>query len=53
MDRISIYVPQNKREHKPLERISKVAQRQDRSLNYVVIQAILEYVEREEKRAAK
>ena len=53
MDRISIYVPQNKREQKPLERISEVARRQDRSLNYVVIQAILEYVEREEKRPAK
>jgi len=50
MDRISIYVPQNKRNQKPLERISKVARKQDRSLNYVVIQAILEYVEREEKR---
>lgn len=53
MDRISIYVPQSKRNQKPLERISKVAQNQDRSLNYVVIQAILEYVEREEKRLTK
>lgn len=50
MDRISIYVPQSKRSQKPLERINKVAKKQDRSLNYVVIQAILEYVEREEKK---
>jgi predicted transcriptional regulator len=53
MDRISIYVPQNKRDEKPLERIAKVAKRQDRSLNYVVIQAILEYVQREEKKVRR
>ncbi len=50
MDRISIYVPQSKRDQKPLERLQKVAKNHDRSLNYLVIQAILEFVEREEKR---
>jgi len=51
MDRISIYVPQNKRKLQPLERLAKVAKKQDRSLNYVIIQAILNYVEHEEKKA--
>lgn len=51
MERLSIYVPENKREQKPLERISKLAEKQDRSLNYVIIQAILEYVQREEKKS--
>lgn len=53
MDRISIYVPQSKRGQKPLERLSKVAKKKDRSLNYVVIQAILDYVEREEQKPRK
>lgn len=50
MERLSIYVPENKRSQKPLERISKLAQKQDRSVNYVIIQAILEYVERAERK---
>jgi len=53
MDRISIYVPLNKRDQKPLERLAKVAKKQDRSMNYVIIQAILNYVEHEEKPARK
>jgi len=48
--RISIYVPQDKQEDEPLERLQRIADGQDRSLNYMVIQAILDYVGREEKR---
>lgn len=50
MERISIYVPRSKREQKPLERLARLAKKRDRSLNYMVIQAILEFVEREEKK---
>ncbi len=48
--RISIYVPQDKQDDKPLERLQRIADGQDRSLNYMVIQAILDYVGREEKK---
>jgi predicted transcriptional regulator len=48
--RISIYVPLAKQTEKPLERLVKLGQKRDRSLNYMIIAAILDYVEREEKK---
>lgn len=50
MDKLSIYVPQDKREQQPIERLTKLAKKRDRSVNYLVVQAILDYVEREEKK---
>jgi hypothetical protein len=50
MDKLSIYIPQQYRSKKPLERLHKVAQKRDRSMNYLAIQAIIEYLEREERR---
>ena len=50
MDKLSIYVPQKHMPSRPLERLKKLGQRQDRSVNYLVVQAMLEYVEREEKK---
>ncbi|HED04004.1 MAG TPA: ribbon-helix-helix protein, CopG family [Candidatus Fraserbacteria bacterium] len=49
MDKLSIYVPQDKRQQKPIERLAKLARKRDRSVNYLVVQAILDYVDREEK----
>ena len=51
--RISIYVPQKNQEENPLKRLHKIAESRDRTLNYMVIQAILDYVEREEKKAKR
>mgnify|MGYP002622800359 CR=1 FL=1 len=48
--RISIYVPKDKQRLKPLERLHALGQKQDRSLNYMIVQAVLEYVKREEKK---
>jgi len=48
LTRISIYVPQKFQEQRPLERLNELAEAKDRSLNHMVVQAILEYVEREE-----
>lgn len=48
--RISIYVPKDKQKQKPLERLYALGQQRDRSLNYMIVQAVLEYVEREEKK---
>jgi len=48
--RISIYVSKNKQGEKPLERLHELAQAQDRSLNYMIVQAVLDYVRREEEK---
>jgi len=49
-DKLSIYVPQDKREHKPLERLHQLAEEQDRSVNYLATKALMEFVEREEQK---
>ena len=48
LDKISIYVPKNKAHHRPVERLIALGDKFDRSVNYLVVEAILEYLEREE-----
>jgi len=50
MDKLSIYIPQRKMEEKPVERLMKLGQRRDRSVNYLVVEAIIQYLDREENR---
>jgi len=50
LDKISIYVPKSKIERQPVERLLKLAEVKDRSVNYLVVEAILEFLKREEKR---
>ena len=50
LDKISIYVPRNKIQHQPVERLTALAKKADRSVNYLVVEAILEYLKREEKK---
>ena len=45
---VTIYLPQSKQDQQPLERLQKLAEERDRSVNYLAVQAILEYLEREE-----
>lgn len=52
-DKLSIYIPQEKRKEKPVERLIHLAKRKDRSVNYLVVQAILEFVAREERKKDK
>ena len=47
-DTISIYIPQKKREERLVERLIELADKRDRSINYLVVEAILEYLRREE-----
>ena len=47
LDKISIYVPQKKMEEKPVQRLMKLGKKRDRSVNYLVVEAILQYLERE------
>ena len=49
-DKLSIYIPQDKLKEKPIERLMKLAREKDRSVNYLVVKAILEFLEREDKR---
>jgi predicted transcriptional regulator len=50
LDKLSIYVPQKRMEERPVERLLRLAQKRDRSVNYLVVEAILEYLKREEVR---
>lgn len=50
LDKISIYVPKNKIGQQPVERLLRLAEDKDRSVNYLVVEAIIEYLKREEKR---
>ena len=51
LDKISIYIPQAKLEQQPVERLMRLGDKRDRSVNYLVIEAIMEYLAREEKKA--
>lgn len=50
LDKLSIYIPQRKMEEKPVERLMKLGEKRERSINYLVVEAILEYLKREEKK---
>ena len=50
LGKMSIYIPQDKLKLWPVERLIKLGEKKDRSVNYLVVQAIMEYVDREEKR---
>jgi predicted transcriptional regulator len=50
LDKLSIYIPQRKMEEKPVERLIKLGEKRDRSINYLVVDAILQYLDREEGR---
>ncbi len=49
-DKISIYIPQEKQEAQLIKRLQKIAKAQDRSVNYLIIKAILDFIEREERK---
>jgi len=47
-DKISIYIPQSKQAEKPVQRLIKLGEKNDRSVNYLVVEAIHQYLKREE-----
>jgi predicted transcriptional regulator len=49
-DKLSIYVPRERLKERPVERLMELAKREDRSVNYLVVQAIIEYLKREERK---
>jgi len=48
LDKMSIYIPQRKLEAKPIKRLIALGEKRDRSCNYMVVEAIIQYLEREE-----
>lgn len=52
-DKLSVYIPQKKMKERPVERLIRLGKKRDRSVNYLVIEAILEYLKREEKASRK
>jgi len=45
---LSIYIPKSKADHRPIERLLELAERKDRSMNYLIVDAILQYLDRRE-----
>ena len=51
LDKLSIYIPQKKMEEKPVERLIKLGNKRERSINCLVVEAILAYLKWEERKA--
>ena len=51
LDKLSIYIPQKKMEERPVERLIKLGEKRDRSINYLVVDAIIQYLQREENQS--
>lgn len=48
--KLSIYIPDSKIQQRPVERLLKLGEKRDRSVNYLAVEAILEYLDREERK---
>ena len=47
---LTVYVPLRYQSKTPIERIQKLAKKRDRSVNYLVVQALITYLNREERK---
>jgi predicted transcriptional regulator len=47
---LSIYIPKSKMAKRPVERLARLAKVKERSINYLVVEAILRFLDREEKK---
>jgi hypothetical protein len=48
LNKISVIIPKSKRHLEPIERLMKIAGRRDRSVNFLAIEGILQYLEQHE-----
>jgi len=44
---ISLYVPEKAQEKRLVERLIELGEKRDRSINYLIVEAILQYLDRE------
>lgn len=49
--KISVYIPQPKQDEHIVERLIKLGAKKNRSVNYLVVEALTQYVKREEEGA--
>lgn len=47
---ISIYIPKSKTGQKLMDRLSKLGRKRDRSVNYLIVEAILQYIDNQERK---
>ena len=50
---LSVYVPKGKMAKRPIERLAALAKKKERSVNWLVVEAILQYLTREEGKAKR
>jgi ribosomal protein S15P/S13E len=50
-DKVSIHIPDNKKDLRPLERLRDLGSKRDRSVSYLGVEAILQYLSKEERTA--
>ena len=50
LDKLSVYIPQTKSDQNLTERLIRLGTKKDRSVNYLVVEAIVQYLVREEKK---
>ena len=48
LDALSIFIPRTKARKRPVERPSRLSEKRDRSVTFLVAEATLEYLDREE-----
>jgi hypothetical protein len=47
---LTVYIPLRYRAKRPVERLQQLAKGRDRSMNYLVVQALITYLNREERK---
>jgi len=45
---LSVYISLSKADARPIERLRRLSKERDRSMNYLIVEAILQYLDREE-----
>lgn len=49
-NKLSILIPKSKMDQKPVQRLIALGKKLDRSCNFLAVEAILQYLDREEKK---
>jgi len=47
---ISVYVPEKAQKLQVVDRLRELGEKRDRSLNYLIVEAIVQYLDREERK---
>jgi predicted transcriptional regulator len=49
-DKLNVYIPDLETERQPIDRLIQLGQEKDRSISTLVVEAVLEYLDRKEAR---